>query len=473
MTESSGGHAPFLRGRSGTGTYPPYSAVLVVLGLGAVTALWTIGPGEPHGPWAPALLRGYTLAWVCWVGAAVFVTRARALPRWALAWIVAVAVALRVASLVHAPMMSTDSFRYLWDGRVTDAGINPYRYAPDAPELRKLRDENWRMSFKEIRTLYPPGAELLFAGLAPLRSRDRGAFAWSFTLFDLGTVLLLIGLLRRTGRAAERVIWYAWSPLAAVETSAGCHVDTVGLLFLVLALWLFARRASPGPGSALAYTAAIMAKGPAVFTLPLFVARGGRSFLAIFLVASALLTAPFLGAGTKLFSGLGYYFGYWETNSSVFYALHWLLEKATGVETRVGYTSTVAEHFAVVRAITTLALIAFIVWLVRRRQPGVEWLLSSTFAVLAANLLLTAPTLPWYVIWTIPLLCWWPLPGWVLFTLTVFVQYYARWVHSDWYPLPLLLGYVPVYVLLGWQWLRWRKEARPRAAEIAGTVVAS
>ena len=432
---------------------------LLPLGLAACAALGSIGPGEPPAPWAPALLRGYVAAWVCWVGAAVLVTRARALPRWALAWIVAVALALRVASLLHAPVMSTDSFRYLWDGRVMEAGINPYRYAPDAPELRKLRDENWRMGFKDIRTLYPPGAELLFAGLAFLRSRDRAAFAWSFTLFDLGTVLLLIGLLRRTGRAAERVIWYAWCPLAAVETAAGCHVDAVGLFFLVLALWLLARRTSPGPGRALAYTAAIMVKGPAVVTLPLFVARGGRRFLAIFLGASALLVAPFLGAGTKLFSGLGHYLGYWETNSSVFYLLHQVLDVALGVKSEVGFTPTIALHAAILRAVTTLALIGLLVWLIRRRRSDPEWLIGSTFTVLAAALLLGAPTLPWYVIWTIPLLCWWPVAGWALFTLTVFVQYYMRWMHSDWYPFPLLLGYVPVYALLVWQWVRWRKEA--------------
>jgi len=485
--EMGGGHAPPPRGCSETGTYPPYSRAhccaplhaeawrawvrppysmtLIVLGLAACAALWTIGPAEPATLWPAALLRGYVAAWLCYLLAAIVVTRARALPRWVLAWIVVAAVVLRVVSLVHAPPMSTDSYRYLWDGRVTNAGINPYRHPPDAPELRHLRDANWRMSFKEIPTLYPPGAEILFAGLARIRATDRAAFAWAFLGCDLGTILLLIALLRRTGRAPERVIWYAWSPLAAVETAAGCHVDTVALFFLVLALWLIARRGTPTNGSALSYAAAVLCKGPAVFALPCLAVRGGGRFLAVFLAAGALLTAPFLGAGTRMFTGLGYYMKYWETNSSVFYLLHSLVELITGVRTREGFTPVVVEHFAIVRGVTTVALIAFIVWLIRRRRPGLEWLLGSVFAVLAANLLLGAPTLPWYVIWTVPLLCWWPIPGWVVFTLTVFGQYYARWLNSAWYPLPLLLGYLPVYALLISDWVRWRLRASSAAVE--------
>jgi hypothetical protein len=85
-----------------------------------------------------------------------------------------------------------------------------------------------------------------------------------------------------------------------------------------------------------------------------------------------------------------------------------------------------------------------------------EWLLSSTFVILAAQLLLGAPVLPWYVLWTVPFLCWWPVAGWVLFTLTVFAQYYGRLALPGSYPLPILLGYVPVYGLLVWAWWRNR-----------------
>ena len=60
--------------------------------------------------------------------------------RSALLIILAGAVAMRLALLFVEPYLSSDIYRYIWDGRVQAAGINPYRYVPKAPELAQLRD---------------------------------------------------------------------------------------------------------------------------------------------------------------------------------------------------------------------------------------------------------------------------------------------------------------------------------------------
>ncbi len=54
--------------------------------------------------------------------------------------IVVLAVAMRVPAWWGTPAHSDDLHRYLWDGRVQRAGINPYLHPPDAPELAGLRD---------------------------------------------------------------------------------------------------------------------------------------------------------------------------------------------------------------------------------------------------------------------------------------------------------------------------------------------
>ena len=51
-----------------------------------------------------------------------------------------VAAALRLPLIVSPPFLSTDIYRYVWDGRVQAAGINPYRYLPADPALASLRD---------------------------------------------------------------------------------------------------------------------------------------------------------------------------------------------------------------------------------------------------------------------------------------------------------------------------------------------
>ena len=37
---------------------------------------------------------------------------------------------LRLVFLPVMPSLTTDYYRYVWDGRVQLAGINPYRYRP-------------------------------------------------------------------------------------------------------------------------------------------------------------------------------------------------------------------------------------------------------------------------------------------------------------------------------------------------------
>ena len=61
--------------------------------------------------------------------------------RAALVLVVTVAAALRLALVAGEPALSNDVYRYVWDGRVQAAGINPYRHTPADPELAFLRDE--------------------------------------------------------------------------------------------------------------------------------------------------------------------------------------------------------------------------------------------------------------------------------------------------------------------------------------------
>ena len=434
---------------------PPARAVLlaglVALGVGAGAALWSAGSVARPVAWAAVFLRGYFLAWFCYLAAALVVSRSARRPRWVLVWIVAVAVLLRVVALARTPPLSTDFWRYLWDGRVANASINPFRYTPQASNLEHLRDGNWQwISFRDIRTIYPPFAQIVFAGLARIRSEDAQAFRWGFALCDITSVFLLIALLRRTGHPPERVIWYAWCPLPIVEFTGGAHVDSVGICLLLLSLWLAARgQGKPGAASAAALAAAMMTKGFAFFALPFFVRRGGWRFAAWFAGVCLLLAAPFLSAGPRLFDGLSAYLQAWKANASLFALADWLLTPVTPL------------HYQLTRIGSIVAILLVLTWLVVRQRPGMSGLLAAVFLALGAQLLLSAPTLPWYVAWTVPALCWWAIPGWVLFTLTVVAQYYVRWFAPGLEYQPLWMGYLPVYALLAGQaWWVWRRGHR-------------
>ena len=71
----------------------------------------------------------------------------------------------RVGPLLSTPYLSTDPYRYVWDGRVQAHGINPYRYVPADPALAGLRDGAIYEHINRktyAKTVYPPGSQVVF-----------------------------------------------------------------------------------------------------------------------------------------------------------------------------------------------------------------------------------------------------------------------------------------------------------------------
>ena len=79
------------------------------------------------------------VAAAAYLGAVAMVLR-RTPPRGAVWLVLGVALAMRLPVLFAPPFLSSDLYRYIWDGRVQNAGINPYRYLPADPALALLRD---------------------------------------------------------------------------------------------------------------------------------------------------------------------------------------------------------------------------------------------------------------------------------------------------------------------------------------------
>ena len=120
--------------------------VLIVLGLFAVVLLGLTAVG------ASALFRGDPplVTWVMLAQLPLYAGAGWCVHRFgesfdaingrkAFFLVVSVAALMRVM-LLFAPPLSTDIYRYVWDGRVQSAGINPYRYLPADKQLAKLRD---------------------------------------------------------------------------------------------------------------------------------------------------------------------------------------------------------------------------------------------------------------------------------------------------------------------------------------------
>ena len=87
---------------------------------------------------------------------AVWLVRSGPVPRRTIAVVLLLAAGMRVLPLATPPFLSSDLFRYVWDGRVQAHGINPYLYLPAAPQLRNSSATRRSTAAPTARRKRPP-----------------------------------------------------------------------------------------------------------------------------------------------------------------------------------------------------------------------------------------------------------------------------------------------------------------------------
>jgi hypothetical protein len=345
------------------------------------------------------------------------------LPRRLVWMIIIVGVALRLAVAPIRPATTSDIYRYLWEGRVVRAGMNPYRDPPSSPRLAHLRNWVWDIvPFKSVPAAYPPVAQYVFAAAGLIPGPPAIVLKLVLALFDVGTVLLLVSTLAAIKLPRSWVILYAWHPLAICELVARGHLDTIGIFFMALAFrlllvgqdlrvlpqgWLVGRpcerseqrRLLIAALSGAALSMSILAKGYAIIVAPFFIlaARPRRGLFLVAMAATAALAyAPFASAGLGLFRGAAMYGRGWRGNSSVFALLDLTLSQVS------------SHHDAIARAICLVALVAWVAALLRKAMlASGDPAGTAGYALLAliGFFLLSPAVYPWYLAWTLPWLC--------------------------------------------------------------------
>jgi hypothetical protein len=292
------------------------SASVCAAALIALTAVGLAIPHPGHGIFGlgyGAALDGFVLLaclqGVIYFAAVTLLLRGAKTPR--LSMILGVAVLLRLMVLVFPPFLSNDIFRYIWDGWVQLAGINPYRYIPDDPRLAFLRDAAVFPNINRAayaHTIYPPAAQIFFAGADAVTKFLHLPPVFGMKLAMVGIestgIWAMLRLLDIARLPRSRILIYAWNPLPIWEFAGNGHVDAIAVGFIALALLaVCARRTSL---SAAALAAAVLAKFLPVILLPALWRRE-KKFAVVFIVVVMVLYLPYLGVGTKVFGFLGGY----------------------------------------------------------------------------------------------------------------------------------------------------------------------
>lgn len=343
--------------------------------------------------------------------ASLVLVRRRALP---VAIVLGLGLLVRLPLIPATPVLSDDINRYVWDGRVTASGVNPFRHGPLADELTPLRDAGWhRINHPELPTIYPPAAQAVFAAAAQIAPGVVGLKAL-FVLFDLGIALLIA---RSAGRGTGRE-WtlplYWWHPLPIVEFAWSGHVDVVGLFLLVVAFVLAGSSAPPrsifrdaGAGAALA--AAALVKFLALPAAPFVAGRRWKIVLPFLLVTAAALYLPFREPGVNSFGSLGTYMAKWRANDVLFGLF---LRPGTAADQDLRLTQ--AKFLAAALLAGIAALVAIL------RVPR-----TRAVTIVLGSAILLSPTIhPWYVAWLLPFVALSFSAPWFYVTLAALLAYH-------------------------------------------------
>jgi hypothetical protein len=426
----------------------PYAVLGVLVILGTAGAASVLQPGQfgttdfaqavDYIAWSGVVAVGYVTA--------IWLARFRPAPRTAVPLILAVGLVARLLMLVTPPIQSTDLYRYVWDGRVQAAGINPYRYVPVDPALAPLRDDGTGPSaiFPNInradtaRTIYPPAAQMLFA-LVGVAAPSVWGIKAAMLGFDVLTTAIVLLMLRAAARPAVQVVIWAWNPLVIMEFSGGGHIDAMAAAFTALALLMAIRSRRGWAGLALGI--AIATKFLPAVVAPAIWRRWDWKTPLVVLATVLVGYAVYASAGAYV---LGYLGGYASEEN---------LGDGNGFElirllSRLGPVPGWAPKAYDIAGLVFLAGVTL--WIVRGPmpvgRPGRATVIGrGAMALTAALIFILSPHYPWYLTMLVvpSVLC----PVWGAVWLTVaapllYLDYdrvannYAAWI------------YVPAFALL-------------------------
>ena len=393
--------------------------------------------------------------------------------------VLALGLVIRAAMLLSSPIITVDYFRYQWDGAVLANGFNPYLYSPEQILIGEVPDKLVELAnhpastineviFQELRTPYPPVSQLFFA-LSHLVQ------PWSFTVwrivllaFDLLTLVLLLRLLDELDLPELSIAIYWLNPLLVKEIVGSGHMDILIMPFLLAGILLLIRRKHYSAFLFLALSVGV--KIWPIVLLPLFLRpilpdrkRAGSALL-LFLTLCMLIFYPVYLSRINDSLGIVAYARNWEYNASLFQVI---LIGSNTLLAILKVHSLSGQHLS-----RALIAILFSVWSLHvLRDPYDSKDLFHQCTLIISGLLFLSPTFfPWYFVWILPFLVFYPLRPLLLLS-SLLPLYYLRFHFFALEQVDFFDGYVvwlqfvPVWGLFFYEWLLRRRNQPGQGAD--------
>jgi alpha-1,6-mannosyltransferase len=412
----------------------------------------------------------------------------------------------RAVILPSQQIQEDDVYRYLWDGKVFANGINPFEYSPDEVndfkalriqnpesyyetyvernerELEQLDKLKWespkslqyleRVNHPNVSTIYPPMAQFVFRLAHQIKPDSIVVLRAGFLIFDILTLVFIVGILAKLGLDKSNCLIYLWSPLIIKETFNSTHLDIIGISLLTGSIYFLLCHRHKLATLFLAF--GFLGKLYPVILLPLYLKAchekmtqaGKKPWLtllgntSLFLGVVVLGYLPFMGIGLQMFDGLKAFTLYWQSNDSIFAVLVFIFKTVSGEWANETILSNPLPIF-LSKITVALVLVGVIFRLLLKNTSLLEQpieFVRGLFWVMALVFLLSPVQNPWYLCWVVPFLCVFPTRSWIALTGLVglyYLDFYFDYQEMQTFsPLIPWVEYLPFYILLA---LEFRK----------------
>ncbi|MFQ5335670.1 MAG: glycosyltransferase 87 family protein, partial [Flavobacteriales bacterium] len=316
-----------------------------------------------------------------------------------LRWLILAGLCYRALLLFSFPHLSDDIYRFVWDGALQNASLNPFAHTPaeivsgDMPAGISAQLFG-KLNSQEYFTVYPPVLQFIFRISTYLSSswQVNSIIMKCFIFFaEAGSIYLMTRLLPCLALPPRRVLIYALNPLVITELCGNVHFEALMIFFLLVAIWLLQRKRAVF--SAIAFGFAVGSKLLPLIFLPLLVKRlGWRGSMQYFTLAGGtalLLFLPYLSHEliTALYSSIGLYFHKFEFNASIYYLLRWAGFRLAGYN-----IIAIAGPLLGLTAAVSILMIALFA-----KRRGTAHLFRSMSWALMAYLICSTIVHPWYI----------------------------------------------------------------------------
>lgn len=343
---------------------------------------------------------------------------------------------IKIFFLTTTPIGSDDYYRYVWDGKVSVSGLNPYQYAPNDTTLSLLHSDILpaKVSYPHIKTIYFPVAQWLFTLNYFVSGENVIALKFIYLLFELMILISVYFLLRKLDGDLKFILIYAALPLITFQFFIDAHIDLPGAALMIAAVALYFYNK----------------KIPAYILLGLSLSVKPTGFLLVPILffnekdIRAKISAASIPLLIFLFTFLPYVFTASPIDTLINFSTHWTFNGMIYNFLKI----FIADNLTVRIICGTLFIIAYLFILLKEKD-----IIPKIYLAIFCLMLFSPIAHPWYLVWFAVLL---PIVrsyagiyfvGAISLTSFTVLNFQSTGVWKE-YSLVLLLQYLPLVPLI-------------------------